>query len=233
MENDPQATFPVGAESGAAEKWEPARQRVYEYVRDGILDGRLAGGSFLEEEQVSLAVGVSRTPVREAFQQLHSERLIDLVPRRGAMVRAVTVQELVEVYQTRLLIESHAVRRLCAARQPAPPAMAEALAAMQAPGTPHGLPHVRLNSMFHRALVAAGGNAVLTELYDSLRMRQERVAMTSVSIDPGREGIILQEHVALLAALDVHDADAAVRILTDHLRPVREIVARLPGQGAT
>lgn len=97
MENDPQATFPVGAESGAAEKWEPARQRVYEYVRDGILDGRLAGGSFLEEEQVSLAVGVSRTPVREAFQQLHSERLIDLVPRRGAMVRAVTVQELVEV----------------------------------------------------------------------------------------------------------------------------------------
>lgn len=74
---------------------------------------------------------------------------------------------------------------------------------------------------------------MLTELYNSLRMRQERVAMTSVSIDPGREGIILQEHVALLAALDVHDADAAVRILTDHLRPVREIVARLPGQGAT
>ena len=56
-------------------RWAPAKDRVYDYVRKAILEGRLEGGTFLEEERVSLAVGVSRTPVREAFQQLQSEPL--------------------------------------------------------------------------------------------------------------------------------------------------------------
>ncbi len=226
MRHDPDT--PAAADPPTPGKWAPARERVYDYVRDGILSGRLAGGTFLEEEHVSLAVGVSRTPVREAFQQLHSERLIDLLPRRGAMVRTVTVQELMEVYETRLMIETHAARRVCAMRRPPPPLMVDTLAEMRLQASESSLAHVRLNSIFHRALVAAAGNAVVTELYDSLNTRQERVAMTSVSIEPGRQRIILDEHIALMAALDAHDAEAAVAILCEHLRPIREIVAKLP-----
>ncbi len=215
--------------ASAPGKAEPARRRVYEFVRDGILQGRLPGGSFLEEEQVSLAVGVSRTPVREAFQQLHSERLIELLPRRGAMVRLVTVQELVEVYETRLMFETHAARKLCAERRPPPPPMLDALAGMrQMPGG-DAVAHVRLNSVFHHALVAASGIGVMTELYDSLRLRQERVAIASVTIEPERQRTILDEHIALVAALSEHDAAGAVAILARHLRPIREVVSRLPG----
>jgi DNA-binding GntR family transcriptional regulator len=226
MRNEPSAALPLDP---PAEKWAPARQRVYDYVREGILSGRLAGGIFLEEEEVSRAVGVSRTPVREAFHQLHSERLIDLLPRRGAMVRAVTVQELMEVYETRLMIETHTAQRLCAERKGPPPLMVETLAEMKLQASQSGFAHVQLNSIFHRALVAAAGNSVVTALYDSLNSRQERVAMTSVGIDPGRRRIILDEHIALVEALAAHDADAAVAVLTEHLRPIREIVARLPG----
>jgi DNA-binding GntR family transcriptional regulator len=228
--SDRDGTDPAPADPSNPGKHEPARRRVYEYVRDGILDGRLTDGSFLEEEHISLAVGVSRTPVREAFQQLHSERLIELLPRRGAMVRVVTVRELMEVYETRLVIETHAACKLCAGRLPPPPAMTDALAGMrQSQGTAPSLAHVRLNTVFHHALVAAAGNGVMTELYESLRLRQERVAMTSVGMDPGRRRVIFDEHVALVAALEAHDADAAAGILSQHLRPIREIVSRLPG----
>jgi DNA-binding GntR family transcriptional regulator len=206
----------------------PARERVHHYVRDGILRGRFAGGTFLEEEQVSLAVGVSRTPVREAFQQLQAERLIDLLPRRGAMVRPVTATELLEVYETRLMMESHAVRRISHARRPAPPALRPILAAMRHLPETSVFEHVQLNTEFHQAMVAGAGNSVLDGLYASLTTRQERVAVTSVSIDPGRFQIILAEHAALIEALDAHDAAAAIAILTDHLRPVHAILAQLP-----
>jgi len=225
----PQPDPNTGNVTPVAARWAPARERVYTYVRDGILQGRLPGGAFLEEEHVSAAVGVSRTPVREAFQQLHSERLIDLLPRRGALVRAVTVQELMEVNETRLMIETHAVRKLCEARLAPPPAMLQTLAQMQEPAAESVAAQVRLNSAFHLALVAAAGNGVITELYASLGSRQERVALTSVGIDPGRQRVIFEEHAQLLAAIAAHDAEAAAATLAKHLRPIRDIVSRLPG----
>ena len=219
----------MSASNEAASRWSPARGRVYSYVREGILHGRLPGGTFLEEEAISLAVGVSRTPVREAFQQLHSERLIDLLPRRGAMVRTVTVQELLEVYDARLMIESHALRAICAARLGPPAEMVMVLDQMQRLPVEHVVDHARLNSTFHRAIVTAGRNAVVMELYAALGSRQERVAVTSVGIDPGRHGLIQREHAALIEAIGRHDAEAAIAVLQRHLQPVREILSHLPG----
>ena len=60
-----------------------ARAKAYAYVLDHIIRGDFRGGDFIEEEWVSSAAGVSRTPVREAFHRLESERFIELLPRRG------------------------------------------------------------------------------------------------------------------------------------------------------
>ena len=228
MRNDPIPPGPEPAPPGGV-RWAPAKDRVYDYVRKAILQGHLEGGTFLEEERVSLAVGVSRTPVREAFQQLQSERLIDLLPRRGALVRAVTVQELMEVYETRLMIESHAVRKFCEARQSLPPAMAQALATMHREPGDGTIAHVQLNTAFHRALVAAAGNSVILELFDVMSTRQERVAMTSLRIEPARHDTILREHEQLMTSLQRHDAPATIATLTLHLQPIREILSKLPG----
>lgn len=215
-----------------APAWMPARRRVYDYVREGILSSHFPGGSFLEEEQVSAVVGVSRTPVREAFQQLHSERLIDLMPRRGAMVRLVTAQELVEVYEARLMIESCAARALCGAGQPPPEPMVAALQSMRAVPAHDVIRHVQLNTAFHTALVAGAKNGVISELYAALAARQERVAVTTIGIAPSREALIHQEHEQLVAALAAADAGRAVGILETHLQPIREIITRLPSGAA-
>ena len=206
----------------------PARDLVYDYVRQGILHGRLAAGTFLEEEQVSAAVGVPRTPVREAFQQLQGERLLELLPRRGAMIRLVTVRELLEILETRLMIETHAARALCRGRLPLPDGMRAALAQMQLQPDADIPSHVQLNTAFHEALVEAGGNGVITGLYRSITFQQERVAMAAVSIGPGRRRVILLEHEQLAAALAAHDEAAAIAVLGRHLHPAQDVLARLP-----
>jgi len=204
-----------------------ARDRAYAFVRDGILQRTIIVGAFLEEEQVSTAIGVSRTPVREAFHRLAAERWLELVPRRGAMVRQVTAQELVEVYEVRRLLEGHAVRQLCLSRQSVPALSRALLDAMCADGAETIEQHVSLDQQFHRSLVATLGNAVLTEMYDSLRARQQQVALCAFAADPGRLQTILNEHLMLLGALTRFDLTEAEAILSVHLQPLAGILSRL------
>jgi DNA-binding GntR family transcriptional regulator len=208
---------------------QPARERVYLYVREQILRGRFVGGSFIEEEQISSVMGVSRTPVREAFHRLEAERFIDLLPRRGALVRQVTAQELADLYETRRMIEGYAVARICRERIPVPAEMAAILERMEEIAGGDHFERVELNRRFHFTMIASLGNEVLSELYQALGSRQQRVAMTALSVDPNRTERIRVEHRALLAALQAHDEAQARAVLEQHLRPIVGIVSRLPG----
>ncbi|WP_033287911.1 GntR family transcriptional regulator [Amycolatopsis jejuensis] len=206
----------------------PARERVYAWLRDGIIAGELEGGRFLDEQWVSGVVGVSRTPVREAFHRLEAERFISLLPRKGAQVRTVTARELEEVYQSRRLIEGHAIAEVCAAGRGAPPEMPGLIEEMEAAEAARDWFAVSgLDRRFHRAIVNAAGNSVLTELYDTLRSRQQRVAVRAMEARPERLPTIDAEHRALVAALEASDAEEALRVLNVHLRPVSEVVSEL------
>src|SRR5919109_1055225 len=85
-----------------------AAERAYQYVKSGILDQTYAGGRLLTEGEVAAAVGVSRTPVREALLRLQAEGLLTLYPKKGALVRPVSAQEIADVLGARELVESHA-----------------------------------------------------------------------------------------------------------------------------
>jgi DNA-binding GntR family transcriptional regulator len=210
----------------------PTRERVYLYVREQILRGRFLGGCFIEEEEISSALGVSRTPVREAFHRLEAERFIDLLPRRGALVRQVTAQELVDLYETRRMIEGYAVARICQQKIPVPVEMHAILQELE--HLPQGdyFNRVELNRDFHFVMIAAVGNVVLSDLYQSLGARQQRVAMTAISTDPTRVARISKEHHALIAALSEWDEEKALAILEQHLRPIVGVISRLPEQAA-
>jgi DNA-binding GntR family transcriptional regulator len=210
----------------------PTRDRVYAYVRDRILSEEYRSGSFLEEEQVSEAVGVSRTPVREAFHRLAAERFIELLPRRGALVRGVTVQELIDMYETRRVLETYAARRVCAEALAVPDVMDTLLDEMRQISAKESLRIAELNRQFHRAMVGALGNEVLTDSYDSLKSRQQRVAISAIKANPARLPLIHIEHTELVTALKHGDGDRAAAILDAHLRPVLEVVTHLATVGA-
>ena len=224
------AAIRPGPKNGpAVDTSRPARERVYAYVCEQILTGYFQGGSFIEEEQISSVMNVSRTPVREAFHRLEVEKFIDLLPRRGALVRQVTASELTEVYEARRVVEGYSIARICQEKLPVPAEMATLLEKMRRLQHSNHYEHVLTDRMFHRTIVAASGNAILAEVYDSLRSRQLRVAMTALSVDPQRLRIIYSEHQQLLDALIAHDEVRARAVIDQHLRPVLEVVSRLPG----
>lgn len=204
-----------------------ARERAYGHVRDAILRGVYPPGAFIEEDAVCRATGVSRTPVREAFHKLESERFLDLLPRRGAQVRRVTAREMLEVYETRRLVEGFAIDRICDSEDAAPAALRDIAGAMRALPPGEIVRHAELDHLFHRTLVAGSGNGVMIELYDSLRARQQSVAIAALRADPDRVGTILDEHDEIVAALAARQARPARRTLDAHLRPIGHVIRKL------
>lgn len=205
-----------------------ARAKAYAFVLDGIIQGDFRGGDFLEEEKVSAAAGVSRTPVREAFHRLESERFLELLPRRGARVRQVTAQEMLQVYEARRLVEGFAARRICEAGWGAPPAMKRLAAEMRRLGDKNFRRHIDLDRDYHLALVEGSRNAVLVEVLVALRARQQQVAYAVLNADPSRLATILSEHEAMVEALDRNDGDGVVALLEQHLQPIKHVVDQLP-----
>ncbi|MFH1804207.1 MAG: GntR family transcriptional regulator [Pseudomonadota bacterium] len=207
----------------------PAKELVYDYVRAKVLNGELRGGDFIEEKIVSEAVGVSRTPVREALHRLQNDHYVTLTPRRGAVVRQITAQELVEVYESRRLIEIHAAERICQERLPVPAILRSLYEKMCVTSKSHDfVQRAEYDQAFHRNIVATINNAVLVELYDSLQVRQQRVAIAAMRVQPSRAETIDREHKDLIEALENFDAKAAIDIISKHLRPVLDVVSRLP-----
>lgn len=207
---------------------EPAWRRVYAHVRARIVSGESPPGCFLEEEAVSGEVGVSRTPVREAFQRLETERFIDRLPRRGAVVRGATAGELVQLYETRRVIESFVVRAIAERGIAVPPALERLVQRMAAPRrAADAVFQAEGDFTLHRSLVALTGNDVMLETFGMLHLRQLRVGARAVSVNPERMALVHTQHMALLDALKRRDAAAAVAILNEHLQPAPEILARM------
>src|SRR3954454_4338367 len=107
----PSPPAPSGPLSGTG----PAAARVYAHVKERLLDGSFPGGALLSENELSQQLGLSRTPVRQAFVQLEAEGLLELYPKRGALVVPVAASEIEDVFEARLLVEEHCARRAAAA----------------------------------------------------------------------------------------------------------------------
>src|SRR5919107_270578 len=172
-------------------------EAAYAYTKQRVLDATYAGGDLLTEGEVADALGISRTPVREAFLRLEGEGLLRLYPKRGALVVPVSVGEVEAVMETRMLVERFALDKVLTAG--AAPLLADELTgwiAQQeeyaAAGDTDGF--VAVDREFHTTFVTAAANPIVTGLYDSLRDRQQRMIITSLLRDAKRIESILVEH---------------------------------------
>jgi DNA-binding GntR family transcriptional regulator len=202
----------------------PAARRAYAEVKERLLNGRFAGGTLLSENEIAQRLGLSRTPVRQAFVQLEAEGLLELYPRRGALVVPISASEADDVLEARLLIEQHAARRAAVAA-PAEE-MRAAIAEQEASLSEPGVRFIQADRRFHLAIVAAAGNRILTRQYEGLRDRHQRIAAATLARDPARRERFLDEHRAIAAALERGDGDAAAALLGEHLRGAHELVRR-------
>ncbi|MEV7415998.1 GntR family transcriptional regulator [Streptomyces sp. NPDC089919] len=209
----------------APAKQPPAADRVYQHIKEGVLERRYEGGTLLTEGELAEAVGVSRTPVREALLRLETEGLIKLYPKKGALVLPVSVQEIADVVETRLLVEEYTVRRAV----PAAPALLDRLEELLAAQRRHvesgDLAAFAVDDRcFHAEIVRSAGNQILARLYDQLRDRQLRMGVAVMHAHPDRIAQNVVEHGEILAALRAGDAEAAAAAVRAHLGRVGSLV---------
>jgi DNA-binding GntR family transcriptional regulator len=197
----------------------PAAERVYLHVKSGVLDRSYEGGTLLTEGDLAEAVGVSRTPVREALLRLEAEGLLKLYPKKGALVLPVSAQEIADVVETRLLVEQHAVAKVV----PAVPAgligqLEDSLAEQRAHAAAGDLAAFAVaDRTFHAEIVRAAGNRILAHLYDQLRDRQLRMGVATMHAEPSRVAKNIVEHTEILQALRDGDERTAAKVVDRHV----------------
>ena len=211
---------------------------VQQEIERRILQGELAPGAKLNEAALAEALGVSRGPVREAFRILEEAGLVRQEKNRGVFVRSIPLDEAMEIFDLRAMMDEAVGRRLAEAIAPEQlrtvRAMVEAMEKAVKAGDADSY-HL-LNLDFHDKLVAFSGNRKLTSIYRrlinelSLFRRMNLVDAKLLPISAG-------EHRAIVKAIASGDADAAGRAMRQHVmdsknRTLRNNLPQAPRPGA-
>jgi DNA-binding GntR family transcriptional regulator len=198
-----------------------AAERAYRYTKDLIIRGELPGGQLVSEGKVCGELGVSRTPVHEAFLRLDAEKLLALSSRRGAVVLPMPPDEARNVLEMRQAIEAAAARRLVEHGTPSGPLVASLRSVLD-----RQLGHVGVGDVdafvasdeeFHAGVVEASGNVIAVHFLAFLRDRQQRLRYQLLGIHPERLPGLYEDHVRLLGRLEAADGDGYCRELAAHV----------------
>ncbi len=211
------------------------RQYVVGMLRAEIMKGTHGAGTRLRQEEVAVRLGVSTTPVREAFRDLLAEGLIGLDSHRGVLVRGLTLADVRELYQLRILLEPRLAACALASALPGHLAAAEAthrrLCAEHDPEQ-----WAALNVVFHRELTRSAPDGRLARIVANLA--EAAGAYVTLSMHAAPELMVSNnaDHADLLRHYQSGDAEAVVRKTAEHLehtlRAIEENVqARLTGSG--
>jgi DNA-binding GntR family transcriptional regulator len=197
---------------------------VYDQLRALILSQEIGPDTMLVETALASRLGVSRTPIREALRRLEQDGLIERTSR-GTRVVERTPEQILEIYELRILLEGQAAR---AAADRATSLDINRLRAiheqMLAAPPEDEAARVTLNRLFHEGLWHASHNGTLVEIID--RLIAHLHPQTTLTF-PGRWDTILEEHGELLQAIVEHRADDAAAIATEHMTQAREIRLQL------
>jgi DNA-binding GntR family transcriptional regulator len=191
--------------------------RVRDVLQEAILEGVLRPSTHLNAESLAKQLGVSHIPVREALRSLAADGWIELRPHLGGFVRARSEQELVDLFEMRLLLESQAAAVAAERRGVDQLAELERILSVQA-ATTDPVALARVNAHFHITVAECSQNQLLAGFVRGLSMRARFYFST---VAPHRRDSSLREHTALVNALRRRDATEAARIARTHVDSTR------------
>jgi DNA-binding GntR family transcriptional regulator len=196
----------------------PLHEEAADRLRDLIVQGRLAPGSRLNERLLTAQLGVSRTPLREAFKVLATEGLVELLPNRGAIVSPIDAERLSETLAVMGALEALAGELACRNATDAQlneiRALHYEMLAYHARGDLAG--YFKFNQAIHLKLVKYSGNAMLYNVYRQLNGNVRR-ARYMANLSKERWDAAVREHEAILSALGERDVKRIKALLTEHL----------------
>jgi DNA-binding GntR family transcriptional regulator len=195
------------------------RKQACDAIKRAIMDMDIYGHADeirLDERQLSEALGVSRTPIREALSVLEQEGFVRSIPRRGIVVVRKTKREIAEMITVWAAIESMAARIAATA---APANEIAGLTALMATFADDPSGHLTeysdANMAFHRAIIRLGGIELMSSLTDNLFIHMRAVRAVTMTQD-NRAQRSVADHRAIIAALQARDAELAERLVREH-----------------
>jgi DNA-binding GntR family transcriptional regulator len=199
------------------------REQVKELILERILSGEYAPGGRLVETRIAQELGTSQAPVREALRDLELLRFVESAPFRGARVREVSKEELIEIYPVRAALEEVAAREAATRLGGEVAALEAEVAAMHAAADAGDLhSEVAHDVAFHRLIVEAAGNGVLLETWLGLRI-ELRTIVTALRTGLDRHEIA-ESHRPILEALRSGHPVAAAGAVRHHLQHYGELL---------
>jgi DNA-binding GntR family transcriptional regulator len=212
------------ASLGAMQTGNPTlAEKLATKIADGILAGQLKPGVRLDEVSLATQHGVSRTPVREALRQLTASGLIDMRPRKGAVVSKATPEQVESLFVAMAEMEATCARLAAMSMTPVErrrlQARHEAMTALAASGDPAA--YSDANVAFHSAIYAGTHNAPIAEYTRNLRRRVGPFRRAQFLVD-GRLTRSNQEHDAVVRAILAGDAPGAHAAMLHHVSLVED-----------
>jgi len=197
--------------------------QAYQRLHQEILTCVLAPGQIVSERELARRYDVSKTPMREALAQTCHDGLMQRLPGRGYMVAPITIQDIRDLFDLRLIIETTAVER---AAQNSTPELIASLQEMSRvkydPTEPEShTAFLKTNRAFHLALAVAAMNRRLVALLDDLFNEMERLFHLGLRLRDSSEEM-RREHQELVAALEAGDAENACRIISEQVIASRD-----------
>lgn len=201
------------------------RPDLTQVIREAILDAQFAPHQRLIEADLSERYGASRASVRTALLNLAGEGLVERLPNRGARVRAITVDEAIEIVEVRIGLETLCARK---AAENLTPADAERLRALRsdieaAIGSGDLMAYSRLNQELDRRIRDLSRHGTATQLLERLRAQSARHQFR-LAFHPGRAATSAPEHIAIIDAILAKDPDAAEAATRAHLSGIVEVL---------
>ncbi len=214
----------------------PARnlsEQAYEHMRESIISLELTPGQIVQENELAATLGISRTPVRDAFHLLITERLIEVLPQRTKKIANISVSKVLESSMVRLSLERTAFR--LAAKQwgtskeyiivekQLEKLLEEQKEAAELQNTAQFL---RLDEWFHKQIMLLAGNQTLLEVVHQMRGHLNRfrfLAMKELVLTKG----LVREHEEIFACLRSRDDRGVVQLLESHLGKINEEIPAL------
>jgi len=213
-----------GTENGSSS----LRSKVFTQIQSDILDGKYSPGDSLVETKLSEELGVSRTPVREAMRQLELEGLVQSIPNKGTLVKGVSPQDIKDIYTIRMRIEGLAAR--WAAEKITEEELLELQEALELEEfytVKNDSGHLlRFDSKFHDIIFNASKSPPLRNMLQNFHLYIQHARTISME-SPNRAQKMLDEHRAILRAIENKDADSAERLTTEHIKNARDNLLKL------
>lgn len=196
----------------------PLSEDAYLALRDAIIDGRLAPGDRIVEAEIARQMAISRAPIREAIRKLERDGLLEYLPRRGTVVKKLTTEEVLDIYQLRAHLEKYAVCRAATRLDNADlQALAKLIDDMVVSAAADDLTGlIAADVQFHARICQASKSKHLVQLWESLNPHCWTL-LSSIKATDYTLTEIAARHRPLLAYLRAGDADRAEAEIERHI----------------